>query len=118
MILPRIGELKEVIDILDVRGPFDINSVGTQVSIFAGGIRAKIVPLGGDLLDSTQDTQTSCQDYNVWIRYRSGVTAFQQIAWGERRLQMTGPPEEISSRRWLLIHAEEVIDSKLSTTSG
>jgi hypothetical protein len=110
MIFPRTGELKELIDILNVREPFDINWVGTVVSTFAAGVRAKITPLVGDLVESTQETQTGRQAYNVWIRYREGVNAFQQINWGGRRLVLTGPPEEISRRRWLLIQAEERTD--------
>jgi hypothetical protein len=113
MILPRTGELKELIDILNVREPYDINWVGTVVSTFAAGVRAKITPLGGDIVESTQESQTGRQAYNVWIRYRDGVTAFQQIDWGGRRLVLTGPPEEISRRRWLLIHAEERTDKIL-----
>ena len=114
MILPRTGELKERIDILNVREPFDINWVGAVVSVFAAGVRAKITPLGGDLVESTQGTQTGRQTYDIWIRYRQGVTAFQQIDWGGRRLVLTGPPEEIFRRRWLLIHAEERISRNIS----
>ena len=114
MIPPRTGELKERIDILNVREPFDINWVGTVVSIFAADVRAKIIPRGGDIIESTQDAQTSRQAYDIWIRYRLGVTAFQQIDWGGRRLVLTGPPEEIFRRRWLLIHAEERTTGKIT----
>jgi len=114
MILPRPGELKESIDILNVREPFDVNWVGTIVSKFAAGVRAKITPRGGDIVESTQETQTARQIYDVWIRYREGVTAFQQIDWGGRRLALTGPPEEIVRRKWLLVHAEELMDRKIS----
>ena len=114
MILPRTGELKELIDILDVREPYDTNWAGTVVSTLAAGVRAKITPLGGDIVESTQETQTCRQAYDIWIRYRGGVTAFQQIDWGGRRLVLTGPPEEISRNRWLLIHAEERTDKTLS----
>ena len=107
MILPRTGELKERIDILNIREPFDLNWVGTIYSTFATGVPAKIIPRGGDIIESTQETQTGRQAYDIWIRYRSGVTAFQQIDWRGRRLVLTGPPEEIVRRRWLLIHAEE-----------
>ena len=107
MILPRTGELKEQIDILNVREPYDVNCVGTVVSTFAAGVRAKITPQGGDIIESTQETQAARQAYDIWIRFREGVTAFHQIDWGGRRLVLTGPPEEIIRRRWLLIHAEE-----------
>ena len=107
MIPPRVGELKERINILNVREPFDINWAGTIVSTFAAGIGAKIIPRGSDIVESTQETQTGSQAYDIWIRFREGVTAFQQIDWGGRRLALTGPPEEILRRRWLLIHAEE-----------
>jgi hypothetical protein len=114
MIPPRTGELKELIDILNVREPFDIDWVGTIVSTFAAGVRAKITPQGGDIVESTQETQTGSQAYDIWIRFREGVTAFQQIDWGGRRLVPTGPPEEILRRRWLLIHAEERTSRKIT----
>ncbi len=95
MILPRTGELKERIDILNVREPYNINWVGTAVSTFTSGMRTKITPQGGDIIESTQETQTGRQAYDIWIRFREGVTAFQQIDWGGRRLVLTGPPEEI-----------------------
>jgi head-tail adaptor len=114
MILPRTGELKERIDILNVREPFDVNWAGTIVSTFAAGVRAKITPQGSDIVESTQETQTGSQAYDIWIRFREGVTAFQQIDWGGRRLVLTGPPEEIIRRRWLLIHAEERTSRKIT----
>ena len=113
MILPRTGELKERIDIINVREPYDINWVGTVVSMFASGISAKITPRGGDIIESTQEIQTGRQACDIWIRFREGITAFQQIDWGGRRLVLTGPPEEIIRRRWLLIHAEERTDRNL-----
>jgi head-tail adaptor len=114
MIFLRPGELKERIDILNVREPFDINWVGTVVSTFAAGVRAKIIPQGSDIIESTQETQTGRQAYSIWIRYREGITAFQQIDWDGRRLVLTGPPEEIFRRRWLLIHAEERTSRNIS----
>ena len=114
MILPRTGELKERIDILNVREPFDINWVGTVASTFATGVSAKVIPRGGDIIESTQENRTGRQAYYIWIRYRPGVTAFQQIDWNGRRLVLTGPPEEIFRRRWLLIHAEERTTGKLA----
>ncbi len=106
--------MKELIDILDVREPYDINLAGTVVSVFAKSVRAKVAPQGGDIVESAQETQTARQAYDIWIRYREGVTAFQQIDWGGRRLVLTGPPEEVSRRRWLLLHAEERTDKTLS----
>jgi head-tail adaptor len=114
MIPPRTGELKERIDILNVRNPYDINWAGTVVSIFASDISAKITPRGSDIVKSTQETQTGRHSYDIWIRYREGITAFQQIDWHGRRLVLTGPPEEIFRRRWLLIHAEERTSQDLS----
>ncbi len=106
--------MKELIDILDVGEPFDLNWTGTVLSTFAAGVRAKVTPLGGDIAESTQETRTGRQAYNIWIRYREGITAFQQIGWGGRRLMQTGPPEEIFRRRWLLIHAEERTSANIS----
>jgi head-tail adaptor len=114
MIFPRPSELKERIDIISVREPYDINWVGTVISTFAAGVRAKITPQGSDIIESTQETQTGRQAYSIWIRYREGITAFQQIDWGGRRLVLTGPPEEIFRRRWLLIHAEERTSRNIS----
>jgi SPP1 family predicted phage head-tail adaptor len=111
MILPRIGELKDLIDIVNVTAPYDLTGAGTVVSTFARNVRAKISPLGGSLNEETQQIQVFSQTYNIWIRYLTGVTAFQQIEWSGTRLVMTGPPEDFG--RWLLIHAEERTSRKL-----
>jgi len=106
MITPAIGELKDVISIIEVTKPFLASSgAGTLVSTVADSIRAKVEPLGGDLYEETQQIQTYRQVYRIWIRYRDGITAFQQIIYGTKRLIMTGPPEDFD--RWLLLHAEE-----------
>jgi hypothetical protein len=39
---------------------------------------------------------------------RDGVTVFQQIEWGGRKFVITGPPEEIFRRKWLLVQAEKI----------
>lgn len=105
MITPRISELTERIDFLNVTSPYDTNWVGTIVSTHASNVWAKIDYLGGGLTEMTQQEQVSSQPYNIWIRWRDGITAFQQIDWEGQRLIMTGPPEEIGNN-WLLIHAE------------
>jgi len=102
---PLIGEMKDLIKILNVTAPYSVNGEGTLVSEFMANVRAKVEPLGGNMLDETQQTQAYSQAYNIWIRYVSGVTPFQQIEWQSKRLVMTGPPEKISN--WLLLHAEE-----------
>jgi len=104
MITPRISELIEKIDILNVTAPYDTNWGGTIVSTFARNVWAKIEPLGGGLIAEDQQQQVANQPYNIWIRDREGVTAFQQLDWEGTRLVMTGPPEEIGT--YLLIHAE------------
>ncbi len=108
MITPRIGELTEKIDIINVTSPYDKIWTGTLVSYAARSLWAKVEPLAGGMTEVTQQEQVSTQPYNIWIRYRDGITAFQQIEYEGRRLVMTGPPEEIGNA-WLLIHAEEAI---------
>jgi head-tail adaptor len=106
MITPNIGELKDIISIVNVTTPYKASSgEGELVSTHASNIRAKIEPLGGDLYEETQQAQTYRQSYRIWIRYLADVTAFQQIVYGSKRLIMNGPPEDFG--RWLLIHAEE-----------
>lgn len=112
MILPRIGEFKERIDIVNVTSPYDIDGVGTISSTLISGLWAKIEPLGGEKYNATQQVQACSQQYRVWIRYRDGVTPFQQIVWGGKRLIMTGPPEDFD-RHWLLLHAQNVTSRKL-----
>ena len=104
MITPRIAELTEKIDILNVTAPYDSNYVGTIVSTFARAVWAKVESLQGGLTEFSQQEQATSQPYNLWIRYRDGVTAFQQLDWEGQRLVQTGPPEEIGT--YLLIHAE------------
>jgi head-tail adaptor len=106
MITPNIGELQDVISIINVTSPYKKSTMeGTLVSTHASNIRAKIEPLGGEMYEETQAMQTYRQSYRIWIRYLAGVTAFQQITYGTKRLIMNGPPEDFG--RWLLIHAEE-----------
>lgn len=106
MILPAIGELKEVIDIVDVGPPYDLEMVGTIISTAAAGLWAKIEPLGGSVDVDSNQVQTATQDYRVWIRYRTGLTPWQQIRWGGKRLAIVGPLENMQNR-FLLIHAQE-----------
>jgi hypothetical protein len=56
----------------------------------------------------TQQTQAFAQGYDIWIRYRSGVTPFQQIYWSGLTLTQTAPPEEFSGR-WIVFHAQTII---------
>lgn len=106
MILPQVGELKERIDILNVTAPYNLDGAGTIVSVAAGGLWAKIEPLGGEVGAQGMQIQSCTQAYRVWIRYRTGLTPWQQIRWGGRRLTIAGPMEEME-RRFILIHAEE-----------
>jgi len=110
---PRIGEMKERINLIEVTSPFNIYGEGTLASTFASNVPAKIEYLAGGENEETEQVQSATQGFNVWIRYKAGVTAFQQIVWGSRRLVMTGPPEEIVRRRWILIHAKGSTDRKL-----
>jgi len=105
------GELRETIDILEVREPYSITGEGTVVKEIASGIRAKIEPLGGSVAAETMQIQESRQQYRVWIRYRDGVTAFQQLQWRGRRLMIDGPPEHLE--QWILLHVYSVTVRKL-----
>ena len=105
--------MRERVDILNVTAPYNIVGVGTEISMHASGLRAKVELLPGGLNEATQQAQFARQPLNVWIRYRAGVTAFQQVRWRDhddavRMCVMTGPPEEIVRKRWLLLHCEAV----------
>jgi hypothetical protein len=111
MNVPRIGECDEYVDILNVTKPYNVDGSGTISSTFKTGVRAKIEPIGGQKEDLTQQVQAYQQYYRVWIWQRSGVTAFQQIRWGDKRLIFTAPPEEIDG--WTLINCRETISRKI-----
>lgn len=105
MMPPRVSELRERIDMLEVTVPYGVDGSGTIISRSARGVRAKVVPTGGNPVDDTQQTQAYLQGYEIWIRYRDGVNAFQQINWEGTRLIQVAPPEEFSYK-WILIHAQ------------
>jgi len=105
------GELKETIDILEVREPYGVTGEGTVGRVIASGIRAKIEPLGGGVDAETMQSQKCRQQYRVWIRYRDGLTAFQQLQWRGQRLMIDGPPEHLE--QWILLHAYSVTVRKL-----
>ena len=106
---PRIGELKEVVNIINVTTPYGVDGSGTFSSTFKSNVLAKVEPLGGGKKDEaeTQEDQAFAQTYSVWIRYLSGITVFQQLTWGTKRLMQTAPPESFDQDRWLLLHVEE-----------
>jgi head-tail adaptor len=106
MILPQIGELKEIIDIVNVSAPYDLEMKGAVASVAVSGLRAKVEPLGGSVDIESNQVQTAAQEYRIWIRYRDGLTPWQQIKWGTRQLAITGPIENMQNR-FLLIHAQE-----------
>lgn len=106
MILPAIGEMKDKIDIINVDPPYNSEMKGTQTSVAAAGIWAKIEPLGGSVDIESQQVQTAMQEYRIWIRYRDGLTPWMQIKWGTKQLAITGPLENMQNR-FLLIHAQE-----------
>ncbi len=107
MITPKIGELTERIDIVNVVPPYSLNGAGKIISTFCSGVAAKIDAGGGQQVTQTQKIEAFSQDYRVWIRYRRGVTPFQQIIWGGTRLVITAPPEQFGD--WLLINAQETL---------
>jgi head-tail adaptor len=103
---PNPGELRELIDIVNVVTPFSLTGAGVITAYQGTSIRAKIVPIGGSIGELDQGEKIAHQGYTIWIRYRAGVTPFQQIIWGSKRLTMTAPPEDFN-KHWLLIHAQE-----------
>ena len=75
---------------------------------------ARITAMGGNLQDSSQGNEASVQVYEIWCRWNSGVTAFMEILWGTRKFIQTGPPQKVTDsngRHWMLITAEETIES-------
>ena len=110
---PRISDLTDSIDFLNVKEPYSIEGTGTEVSKYKRNVRAYIEPAGGGQLTAeTQKIQAYVQNYRVWIWYDSGVTAFMQIAWSSRRLVIVAPPEQIGNN-WLLINCQETVSRKL-----
>jgi SPP1 family predicted phage head-tail adaptor len=112
MIVPKIHELRERITLVTVTAPYNVQGQGSEFKTFRADIKAKFEPLGGGSLESTQQTQEYSQDWNVWIRYIKGVTAFMQVIWqtkNDRQLIFTAPPEEMENRQWLLLHCQEII---------
>jgi head-tail adaptor len=107
MIRPTIGELIEAIDIVNVTAPYRLDGSGKIVSTFCANIPAKAEPVGGQLSKQTQKVEVYTQDYRIWIRYRRGVTPFQQIVWDGARLIITAPPEQFGN--FLLINAQETV---------
>jgi len=112
MKLPGLGELKELIDILEVCPPFNAaTGEGIVKKKLAEGVWAKIEPLGGGMDAETMDVQSCRQQYRIWIRYLEGVTAFHQLEWSGRRLIIDGPLEHME--QWLLLHAYSVTTRKI-----
>ena len=112
MILPYVGELRERVDIIEVCPPYNAaTGAGKFAGTVASGVWAKIEPLGGGLDSETMQDQSCRQQFRLWIRYRDGVTPFQQITWQDRRLVIDGPPEHLGE--WLLLHAYSVTTRRL-----
>jgi hypothetical protein len=109
---PKIGQCKYLVDILEVTTPYSVDGSGTIKSTFKSNVRAKIEPVGGQMEEMTQQLQIASQDYRVWIWNYSGVTAFQQLRWGGKRLVITAPPEKITDY-WMLINCRETFSRKL-----
>jgi hypothetical protein len=107
MTIPRAEELRQRIRIINVTEPFIEGGEGTEVSTHARA-RARIYAEGGSMEGNTLEDQIATQTYEVTMRYIKGVTAFQQIVWGSKRLVMTDVPVNWSqANRWLVFHARE-----------
>lgn len=114
MIAPNASDLKETISIITVKVPYDGNDLGTVVSTFAT-CKAQVIPLGGSVEATTQEERQYNQIYRIFTRWITGVTPFQQILWGTKRLIMTQPPEDLDNKhRWLLIHATEPVTAYIT----
>jgi len=104
MIHPSAGELRELVDIIEVRPPYNAaTGAGTAAETYAAAVWAKIEPLGGGIEAETMQEKICRQQYRIWIRYRDGITPFQQLEWKGMRLVIDGPPEKMD--QWLLLHA-------------
>jgi hypothetical protein len=112
MIMPEVGELIYSVDIVNVTKPFKTTGEGTITSYLVKKARAKVDPIGGSPVDDTQRSQAFIQGYNIWIRYRSGVTPFQQILWDGMTLFQVAPPE-IFGARYILLHAQTNINRSI-----
>jgi hypothetical protein len=103
----RAQELKHTISIINVTEPFTEGGEGTYESTYAT-MRARIYEQGGSMEGNTIEDQVATQTYEIAMRYIQGVTAFQQIVWGNKRLVMTDVPINWSqANRWLIFHARE-----------
>jgi SPP1 family predicted phage head-tail adaptor len=102
--------MREKITIMHVTAPYDGSDEGTEVSLYHD-VWAKVTPTAGGLVETTLQEQTASQTYDIWIRYLSGVKAWQQIKWQGQRLVMTAPPESFdrygtkAGTVWMLLHA-------------
>jgi len=112
MIMPEVGELIYSVDIMNVTKPFKTTGEGQITSYLVRGARAKVEPIGGNAVDDTQQSQAFIQGYNIWIRYRDGVTPFQQIRWEGITLFQVAPPETFGAR-FILIHAQTQINRNI-----
>ncbi|MFA5388067.1 MAG: head-tail adaptor protein [Candidatus Paceibacterota bacterium] len=116
MIPPKCHELRERVTLIIPKVPYNVQGPGTDFKTFRSNIPAKFEPLGGNAVESTQETTEFAQDYNVWIRYIRGVTPFMQVTWASknnRQLTFTAAPEEMENKRWLLLHCQEIIGKKI-----
>ena len=108
MNLPQAGELRELIDIVEVTAPFHSSGEGIVTAVIATGVWAKIEALGGGMDAETMQVRSCRQTYRIWIRKRSDITPFNQLVWRGQRLIIDGPTEPME--QWMLLHAYSVTE--------
>lgn len=103
------GALRHKILIQIVTAPFGQDGVGSNPTTFATTY-AEITVTGGSREDETLGRQKAVENYEIWIRYIPGLTAFMQIYWvaEQKTLVQTDTPTDPDQRKnWLILHAKE-----------
>ena len=113
MAIPLAQELNQQITFQTKGGARNAVTKKAALPVTYATVWAKIRELGGSIEETTMKSEAAMQQYEIWCRYNSGVTAFMQILWGTRTLIQTGPPQEVidsNNRRWMLVQAQETTE--------
>jgi hypothetical protein len=107
---PAPGELKFLLTFQEVTIPFDIDGLGTPIANVCRAY-ARLTPQPRILEAVTLQEKTARRGFEIWCRWDSRITSFQQIACGSRRFLMTAPVDNVDeANEWLIIQAEEVLN--------
>lgn len=98
---PSIGELKEritfqKIDTLE-------NVVSTLCTVYA-----RVTPLSARISGDTETSTQCTAEYEIWIRYLTGITQDMRVIWGSKTLTLTSMPTEQVRKQWMMFTAEEI----------